>query len=356
MRTRNLHAALAAVAASLAVAGTTLPAGAQTTQPQPSSCAGVTFTDPAGDQQVAAAKVAGQSIGPPQKAGDNLDLIKGFLRYGPNAKGVNVMTGHLIVTNLSKTVEPNFDTNVWIWYMTVEDTEHFVRLTIDKSGKELYEYGTFAANQNTIVGTTTGKLYEGANGMIEMVIPAEKMGIAGKTVESPYGDARVGGAGFIFPVDIGPDTNTEGKNFKVTPCAEGGAPTQAEPGPTPPPGTSGGGTTGGGGGGGATTPGAGQPAPVTFTVTVPKLKAKKVNKTKKIVVTVKSSGKVTGLTASLLKGKKTLGSGKLAALDGQAKVSLKVKKKLKKGAYTLKLAAKDASGRATTGTVQVPVR
>ena len=351
-------AAVLTAGALVAAAAAALPARAQTAQPQPTSCAGVTFNDPAGDQKVAAAVVAGQAVGPPQKAGDNLDLIKGFFRYVPNAAGKNVLTAHLNVTNLTKTIEPNFDTNVWIMYMTVEGTEHFVRLTVDKAGKETYVYGTFAANSNTVVGDTTGKMYEGANGMIEIVVPVEKMGIAGKTMETPYGNSRVGGAGFIFPVDIGPDDNA-GKDFKVTPCAEAGTPTQAEPDPTPTPTPAPGGGGGGGGGGGtqpAPAPGPAAPAPVTYTVTSPKLTAKKINKRKKFVLAVRSSGKVTGFTGRLLKGKRAVGTGKLAALDGAGKLTIKVKKKLKKGSFTLVLSGKDTSGRVATGRVQLRVR
>lgn len=62
---------------------------------------------------------------------------------------------------------------------------------------------------------------------------------------------------------------------------------------------------------------------------------------KKLTLKVGASKTVTDVTASLKKGSKTLGTAKLASLGTSGKLVFKLKKKLKKGAYTVLISAKD---------------
>jgi hypothetical protein len=97
----------------------------------------------------------------------------------------------------------------------------------------------------------------------------------------------------------------------------------------------------------AATPAPAAPAPApapaqaaaTLTLNTKKASAKKAKKGLKL--SVSASSPVTDVVAKLLKGKKAIGSGKLARIDGTGSVSVKAKK-LKKGTYTVALTAKDA--------------
>ena len=89
-------------------------------------------------------------------------------------------------------------------------------------------------------------------------------------------------------------------------------------------------------------PGQGQPPAspsATVSVVTKKLSARKTRKKAKLAIS--SSGPVQNVVVTLRKGKKVLGTGKLAQLNGRANVGLKLKKKLKKGRYTVGIAAKD---------------
>ena len=93
------------------------------------------------------------------------------------------------------------------------------------------------------------------------------------------------------------------------------------------------------------------PASPTLTVKAPKASARKLAKSRKYVITASSNGTLNNVTALLLKGKAKLGSGKLATLNGTAKITLKVSNKIKKGSsYTVAVSGVDSSGnRVTTG-------
>jgi hypothetical protein len=101
-----------------------------------------------------------------------------------------------------------------------------------------------------------------------------------------------------------------------------------------------------------------RPARLAVKVTVPKLRAKRLAKTRRI--TVKLRGKATALKAQLRAGvapdAKVLGTGRLATLDGSGKLKLKLRGKLKRGRYVLSLTGRNADGAAAEGAVGVRVR
>lgn len=95
-----------------------------------------------------------------------------------------------------------------------------------------------------------------------------------------------------------------------------------------------------------------EPAP-SITVKAGKLSAKKLKKAKKFTVALSSNGQVNKLKASFRKGKKAIGAGTLASLNGSGKLTIKIAKKaakkLKKGTYSFSVSGTDSQGR-TVGT------
>lgn len=119
------------------------------------------------------------------------------------------------------------------------------------------------------------------------------------------------------------------------------------------------GTVGKLGGASATTtppggPSTTSPPPVPPSVKFSSLKGKG----KKATLKMKVSGSgVKDAVLTLLKGKKKVGTGKAAFLGvGNGKVTFKLKKKLKKGTYTVKLAGKAGDGSAVAATGKVKGR
>ena len=77
---------------------------------------------------------------------------------------------------------------------------------------------------------------------------------------------------------------------------------------------------------------------------------------RKLVARLRSSGSLTGLTAVLAKGGKKLATGKLAALNGNGKLTIRPKRRLKPGRYLLTVTGKDAAGRVVTAQAAVTIR
>jgi hypothetical protein len=363
-RAVRLAALAGACAAVTAVAG---PAGAEDPKPTPTSCAGMTFTDPAGDQdlQVTVTNPPGP-IASGHKPPDNTDILGGFFRYAPDATGKNVMTANIQVANLDNAVDSGSSGATWYFYFDLGDATLSVSANLDTEGNWTYQYGNLAGAQgpgNNKDGDTTGTLYPGKDGIISIVVPTGAMKIEGKSITSPYASSRVAfrdpatGRGAVPTADDGPD-NQAGKTFKVVPCAEAGSTTQVS-------GTTGGDTGAGGGGtapgGGTTTPAPAGPATLDLKVTAPKLSARKLKRSRRFSVKLQAGERITGLGARLLKGKRLLGSGKLAAVGPGAgslkvKLSKKAAKKLKKGTYTLSFRGTKADGRSASGSVSLRIR
>ena len=112
-----------------------------------------------------------------------------------------------------------------------------------------------------------------------------------------------------------------------------------------------------GGSAGTTVAPGGGPATVSPPAVPPSVKFRSLKGKKKkatLALTVSGTG-VQNATLTLLKGKKKIATGKAAFLKvGTSKVAFKLKKKLKKGKYTVKLAGKagDGSAYSTSGTVK----
>ena len=88
-----------------------------------------------------------------------------------------------------------------------------------------------------------------------------------------------------------------------------------------------------------TTPAA---TPATLTITTRSASARRAKGTLKIAVAADQA--VSGLVATLRKGSKKLGTGRLATLRGKGTMKVKVSRKLKPGRYSLAITGKDARG------------
>ena len=101
------------------------------------------------------------------------------------------------------------------------------------------------------------------------------------------------------------------------------------------------------------------PAPASetkITAKAPTLSARKLRKSKKFVATLTSNGLITNVNAVLVNKKKKFGSGKLGSLNGTAKMTVKVKRRLKPGTYELGVGGKDTQGRNVVTTIKVKVK
>ena len=88
----------------------------------------------------------------------------------------------------------------------------------------------------------------------------------------------------------------------------------------------------------------------------PKVKARKARKGAKLKVRVTVSREVQSVVATLKKGKKKVGAGKVGRVVRSGTVKVKLSKKLKAGRYALTVSARDARGVVVTRTVAVKVK
>jgi hypothetical protein len=356
MFSKTRAATFAAFAGACAIATAVAPAGADEVKPVPTSCAGMNFTDPAGDQQLSVTVLTPPGpIESGHKTPDNTDILGGFFRYAPDASGKNVLTANIQVANLDNAIDQGSSGSTWYYYFDLGEATLQVSANLDGAGNWSYGYGNLGGEEgpgNNTLGDTTGAIYPGKDGIISIVVPTGTMGIEGKTLSSPYASSRVAfrapnGSGAVPTADDGPD-NQAGKTFKVVPCAEAGATTPVSTLPSVPVVTP-----------DVTAPPLG-PATLDLKVTAPKLSARKLRKTRSFKVRLQAGEQLSGLTAKLRKGSRTVGTGKLSALAPGAgtlrvKVARSAAKKLKKGSYTLAFSARKADGRSASGSVAVRI-
>ena len=314
--------ALAAISIT-AVAGSG-PAAAVDDDTKPIACSGLAFKDAAGDSisDPLALGLGTETAGPA-----NTDILSGWF----NTRGGET-TANIEVANLTTDIPAESPGGLW-YYMEFNDGR-YVRAAVQASGVT-FKYGQYDSSTGvyTNEGDTTGKLFEGENGVVQIVVPAD-IAAAGTKLAGPYAhaDFMTGAddqAGLNAPSDSGPDDRAPGKTYTVTEC---GAAPAATPTPDPVNPPAGGvidadpqpGTTGG-------------ELPLRTATTLGK--AKKARKGKRFKVKVASTQAIEDLVVKLY-GKSGTGkafmSGKLARLDGTATLKLKVARKVKKGTYVLK--------------------
>jgi hypothetical protein len=311
-------AGLYAFAASLATTARAL----DDTKPTP-TCAGVDFTDPAGDAVIDVSPISGVGI-PLLPAPDNMDITGGFFKYDADASGSASLTANIEVANLTTEV-PSGATGVrWYYFWNSGDQLYFVTAGIDATGAESYTYGHLEQILQDD-GETRGKMFPGEKGIIQIAVPQSGTGAQdGKRLTSPYASSRAEfnlvAVAFIPTADDGPNSQS-GKSYTVAQCPGAASATGALP----------------------------------ITLGTSSAKASKAKKGKSLSFKLTSTEQVTDIKGTLKKGKTSYGSGKLAILAGTGKLKIKLKKSLKKGTYKLNLTGTTASG-AGKATISVKVR
>lgn len=346
----RLAAALSALAGLLVLlAGGTGPASAVDAA-KPTPCAGMLLTDLSGDATLSPLLPIGSDSSPP-----NMDTTGLFFNYKADKDGKKVLTANVEVANLDTTVPAVTDSQGGVYYYVIYSYADAVKfVAAHNTGSEIaYEYGTIDPFIGTYTtdGTTNGAFFEGAKGIVQIDVPEAVGGKPGETLKGTL--VTIDGIdigtdhhnGINNHADTAPDdasvTEPDGTDYTVAECPAGsGGTTPPVGGTTPPP--TGGGTTPppssstppAGGGGGASTP---STLPVRFANSIGS--AKKAKKKKKLKFAATADQPITNLKLTLKKlgGKgATLATGKAASLKaGTTKVSIKLKKKLKKGVYTL---------------------
>jgi hypothetical protein len=319
----------------------------------PTPCNGMFLTDPAGDAEYDA---NGSVPGGGKPGQPNMDITGLFFNYAPGADGKSVLTMNTVLANLDKTLPPSADFGasggIWYYgYYILGDETRFVRGANRSGGDFEFKYGFILDGFFITEGDTTGTVSEGPNGVVSVVIPEEAGGKVGDklggfiatvdTIEGEDDFAGVNHQADFTPLAEGeesPSLSTpNGKDYTVTACPPGGSPPPAtgggdtgDGGTTPPP-------SGGSGGGGAAPA---QPAPafseLPWRPAKPALGSAKKAKKKGLVFKAGANADISNLVVKLMKGTKTIATGKAATFKtGVATFKLKKSKKLKKGKYKL---------------------
>jgi hypothetical protein len=309
---RPLSATLVATAALAVVAWVAAPARAlDETKPTP-TCAGVAFTDPKGDQ------TAG--------TGANLDVTSGFFKYTEN------LTANIVISDLNQDIPPGATGVNWYFVWNVGGVDYFVEAGVDITGATEFSYGTLEAGTGfTQIGDTTGKFFEGADGVIQITVPPAAKGAEGQVLKTPYVTARTfigipGVGGLVSSADEAPNSNA-GKTYTVAPC-DGGA--------------------------------AAAPVALPVTFATKSARASKTKKGKSLTLKLRSTETVTELTGRILsrstKKPTVYGTGKLARLETTGNLKVKLRRALKKGTYRVELTGTTAFGEKGTVTSTLRVR
>ena len=299
---------------AMAIIGIAGSATAQDAKPAPAGCFGALMEDGTGD--------AGLQGIPAPLLGDNMDIKGGWFRWITGKDGKPQLVADVHVANLDTAVTPGWNAHTWWVRYMVGETTHFVVAQLNSDGSWAWHQGTDASDGYSIEGATTGRVFEGADGIIEIDI---KQRVAGKTLSSAHITSRPamtqGGQPILSPSsDRAPDSGGA-DDWEANPCDPPAAPTGPD-----------------------------APAPAALDVTA--RKAKLAGKTVKVAL----SGNASKLTGKLMKGSKTVAKGKLPKLAGKATMKLKGSKKLKKGSYTLALTGTNGDGAAARKSLPVKAR
>lgn len=289
------------------------------------------------------------TVGPAGTTGGspaNLEILEVFVKHDAS-KGDEATTMNIVIKDLNQAVPAGATGLNWTVSYMVGDTQRFVRAVRDYTGSVIFEHGMVVDLEATTTsvpsGQTPGKLFEGPNGVIQIVVPKE-FGAAGAKID---GVSVVAGAsrqavpnaiqtptrGLSSIYDRVPDeANTFSAPFMVSACdpapAAPAAPVAAPPAPT-----------------------AAGPLPLTLTS-----KSVKAPKGKSLKLKIKASEALTKLSFTLTGKGKKVGAGSLAKLNGAGTVTLKLSTKLKKGSYELLASGTDSKGAKRTTKLKLTVK
>lgn len=295
---RRLISAAGGLTAALLISPVA-PAAAQGEKPAPAGCFGGVMDDGTGDTSLNGAPFPGLPA--------NLDVKKAWFRVlSPERAVVDIQ-----VAELDKTVTSGWDAHGWWARYTIGDARMFVLAQVDSAGTWTFFTGSDGDDGYLIGAPTTGRTFEGPDGIIEIDLPDTAVG---SKLSTPHVTARThrtmdGQPIFSPSADRAPDGTGSGKDFDAQPC-----------GPVAPSGPA-------------------QAAPAALDV-----KAGSAKRSGK-AVTVNLTGQATKLKGNLVKGGKTVAKGSLAKLAGKGRIKLTGPKSIAKGSYTLRLTGTDAAGR-----------
>lgn len=319
----------------------------------PGSAAAVDDTKPVATCAPVAKDGASDSVEPNTgEKSDSLEIIGAFYKHDP-AKAAEATTVNIIVKDLKLELPEANSSMHWASEWNLGDKTYFVRALYDYTSMTVFEWGeripetaAGALPRYQYMGDTAGKMFEGPEGVVQIVIPADIGGKAGSALSANKVSAN---AGFQV-VPAAATTPSRGLSYEwdnatlvkwtVGPCAAGtppATPTVTAPG-TP-----------------TTTP--------SQTTTTGQLPVKVLTRSvraktarKGFAVKLSASEKVTGLVAQLRNSRRqVVAKGKLASLSGKGRLKLKGKR-LEKGTYQLDIAGKDSTGARRTTSVRIKVR
>ena len=311
--------------------------------PQP-DCHGQSIKDAEGDSTDSSPAATGAGV-------PSADLIGGWVTYDP---ATGKAQANIQVANLTEGERnPGYTGIGWELGFTASKT-FFVRGFSDDSATT-FSWGepravTDDQTAPRMAGTTTGKLFPGKGGVIQIDIPLADMGIKpGESLKALTSQVRQ----WVTKPAVIPNPPPEvpfysyapiydeaaGKGtVALGPCAVAAGTAPVIPVVGAPPATG--------------------PAKLALKIALPKVTAKKANRARKL--TVKLSGTASGVVAVLKAGTspkgKTVASGRLPSVKGTGKLVLKLKGKLRKGVYTLFVTARNADGKAAEGALSVKAR
>ena len=289
---------------------------------------------------------------------DNME-IKGFFLKHDASKGAEATTVNIVVKDLNTNLPQGNTAINWTMKWVFGETQYFVRAVADYSGGTAFEWGQYVPTDLPVLagsfmyqGGTPGKLFEGADGVVQLVIPQDIGGKAGSELKTVEISSNTGKSA----VPVAATTPSRGLSYendgaaaakwKVETCAAGATLTVPSVPALP--------TTTGVEGGGTGVSGTTGPTALPIKLATTKVKAAKKGKT--LSLKLSSTEKITGVVAQLRSAKGTFGKGKLASIGGKATLKLKLAKKLKKGKYTLDLVGKDAAGTQRSTSAALTVR
>jgi hypothetical protein len=218
-----MHAVKGLLIASALVASGGLPAAAQTAEKPVPGCAGAAFLDGAGDQ-IFDPTFLGAPVGPGPESGD---ILRGWFLTDPAGQ----TTANIEIANLNTEIPAYAQPGGHWYYMLFRrgDLDRFVRAAIQPQGVTyahgfLDFEGVFLLPAYNTQGPTTGRLFQGPNGVVQIDIPSD-VAPAGSPLDRPVAEAHfIQGKDDFYGqhryYDWAPDEGV-GRTYTVQPCAAG---------------------------------------------------------------------------------------------------------------------------------------
>lgn len=283
-------------------------------------------------------------------APDEVEIEAGWVQYEPAGPTFNVQ-----IKNLTGTVPPPATSITYnaIYGGVTQGVTNFVRAHIDFAGQVAFEYGhtepLATSTRYAYDGPTKGKLFTGAHGVAQIVIPPEGGGKPGQKLTGVTAQTQLGRTTFVPSAGGGApsrglsfqDDDLGIGNFTVAPCA-GGTTTPTNTTTTAPTTTT------------TAPPPSQQSGPLPVKLVSKTIK--KAKKGKKVKIKLKTSEPLTDVAVRIAKGSSAYGTGKLAKLTKTGTVKVKLTKSLKKGTYSFDVAGTDSKGARRVGSLKLKVK